>query len=935
MKLEFFADDDEVERLEAQLAAAGEARTVNLLLPLAWQVRQRDPPRALTLADEVEIKLSSAGLSGTEQSSALARLHLIRAEVHWLHGDLHLAQPPLDAALASFAALGDAIGTGDGEWLAAFVCFGRGDPAQRDAFLLLAQDHYAAARDSTRLAAAQARFVFYAAFTDPVAARLQWQALSTSQLPEHPLVEGWMYAAEGVIEGLSGNLYAPARALLRGYESMSRCGGHMHAANCAANAGSSFASLNDLASALKWGERALALARKVGSPAQTAGVCSHIANALLLLKRPGEAQIRLQEAREALAHLPPAHPINVNVLAALAELALEVGDAVAALEWAEQCELRAIAARMREQQKTALCCQARALGHMGRPDEALSKVDAALVMGQEIGNTNWQMEALRVLAELHRQHPLPDPIDLRAPSAALHYLEQALALARGIEGFLLPPALLDEAAADYASVGEAKKAYALSVESKQALLRMHSREATDRAIAMQVQGEMELMQAEMANNRKLKQAENSRLAVLEQANATLEGLGTIGREITASLNAQAVFEALHRHVQGMLDAFAFLVYFVDTACEHQTLAFGIEGGQAIKPFARELGADSVDLRCIRERDAVVVAWASGALPPIHGTDECRSAMFAPLMVGERVLGILTIQSPRPGAYGEREVAIFKSLTAYGAIALANAQAMDSLKKTQSLLVQQEKLASLGSMVAGISHELNTPIGNALVMSTTLEHNINAISREVGVGPLKRSRLDSFLATGLETSGLVTKSLQRATTLIAGFKQVAVDQTSEERRRFDLRSLIEDSTLALRALCADQLIHVVNEVPLGIECDTFPGPLSVVLGSIIQNCRAHAFNNEADKAVSIRCRTQGDRIFLEVVDNGVGMSAHVLAHVFDPFFTTKLGQGGSGIGLSVAHRLATHVLAGDLSAASAPGKGSTFTLNFPKRAPFAL
>jgi len=418
----------------------------------------------------------------------------------------------------------------------------------------------------------------------------------------------------------------------------------------------------------------------------------------------------------------------------------------------------------------------------------------------------------------------------------------------------------------------------------------------------------------------------------------LEDLGQIGREITASLSAASVIAALDRHVHGLLDATSFGIFLLDDDGKTLVSVLNVESGQPLPVERIALDDPKSNMaRCAREMAEIVIAEEPGNVNPAHvpGTLVTLSLMYAPLSVGDRLLGAMTIQSPQDNAYGEREVAILRTLCAYGAIALANAKAMDALKRAQSLLVQQEKLASLGSMVAGISHELNTPIGNALVMSTTLEHNIQALNAEVEAGPLKRSSLANFLANNSEVARLVTQSIQRATTLIAGFKQVAADQTSEQRRTFDLRSVIEESTAALRSLCASESIRVVSEIPSGIECDTYPGPLGAVVSSLIQNCRTHAFESHQSGVVFMRCKVLGECVIFEVVDDGVGMSPHVLSHVFDPFFTTKLGKGGSGIGLSVAHRIATTVLAGDLVVASTPGLGSTFTLSFAKRAPFPM
>jgi signal transduction histidine kinase len=936
--MDFFADDDEVERLEQLLGQAGDAAGIALRLPLAWQLRQRDSQRALQLAHEVEQALPAApALTEAERTRALARVRLIAAEVHWLHGDVDQAQGPLDAAQAMFAALADPIGQGDACWLAGFVQQLRAEPAQSEASVLAAQRFYAAGQDALRLAAAQARSAFYAAFRDPAAARAQWHSLMDSAPPEHPAAQSWAFAAKGVIDNLSGDLGPAAQTFLRGYEAALRCGNLNLAANCAINVSASFEALNDLAAALDWGERGLALARRIANPGRIASAGASIGETLRRLQRHAEAHARLHEALAALAHMPT-HPTYLSVLVGLAELALDTGEHSDALAWAEQAEARALAAQQREMQTKALRQQAQALGHLGRAQEALAKATVSLAMARETANAAWQMEALRVLAGLYRQHALPAPKDLAGPSAALHYMHQAVAVARAIPGYRLPDGLLADYARDLAEAGDPTAAYALEHEARLALLRTHSKEASDRAIAMQVRFEMDRLQAEAAHHRELAAAESRRAQALGSANATLEELGAIGREITASLSARAVIVALDQHVNQLLDAGSFSIYLLDAGGQTLSSTHRVEAGKSLGGRQVALDHPSSNLaRCVRERVEIVVQDEPGQLSPSHipGTLVTLSSMYAPLAVGDQVLGAMTIQSPRAHAYGERERAIFRTLCAYGAIALANAQALQELKAAQVRLAQQEKLASLGALVAGISHELNTPIGNALMTSTSLQHEFEQMVKRMSVGQVTRSGLKGFLTQGNEASALVVQSIQRAAALLDSFKQVSVDQTAQERRVFDLRMVVEDSCAALRPALERQSIALAVQVAPGIACDSFPESVGWVVRNLVHNCSVHAFERRPGGTVTLGCTQQDGMVRLSVADDGVGMSPHTLAHVFDPFFTTKLGHGRSGFGLAVCYRIASTVLGGDLSATSAPGQGSTFNLRFPLRAPFLI
>ena len=261
------------------------------------------------------------------------------------------------------------------------------------------------------------------------------------------------------------------------------------------------------------------------------------------------------------------------------------------------------------------------------------------------------------------------------------------------------------------------------------------------------------------------------------------------------------------------------------------------------------------------------------------------------------------------------------------------QTVERLTATQEELVQSEKLASLGAMVAGISHELNTPIGNTVTVASTLQAQIKDFKKLVDSGQLRKSDLAEFLGLLDEMSDVIVRSTRRAAELVASFKQVAVDRSSERRREFDVATLVHELVTALKPGMRHRDIAVSLDVPMGIECDSFPGPVGQVITNLIQNALTHAFTEEQAGTIAITVHTEGPhKVVMLVRDNGRGMDEHTLKHAFDPFFTTRLGQGGSGLGLSVSHRIAQTVLGGNLTATSTPGQGTTFTFSFLRLAP---
>lgn len=258
-----------------------------------------------------------------------------------------------------------------------------------------------------------------------------------------------------------------------------------------------------------------------------------------------------------------------------------------------------------------------------------------------------------------------------------------------------------------------------------------------------------------------------------------------------------------------------------------------------------------------------------------------------------------------------------------------------LERTQDELVHAEKLASLGSLVAGVSHELNTPIGNALTTASTLQDDAKDFQHIVAEGGIRRSALDGFLQRSVDMSALLVRSCYRAAHLISSFKQVAVDQTSEQQRQFDLLTLIEDNVASLRPSFRGASWNIEVGVPSGIKCDSYPGPLGQVLVNLIQNAALHAFESKESGLLSISATATADTIEIVLSDNGNGMTEETLERIFEPFFTTKLGKGGSGLGLAICRNIVTGVLGGQLVATSQRGAGSQFILRIPTVAPRAV
>ncbi len=265
---------------------------------------------------------------------------------------------------------------------------------------------------------------------------------------------------------------------------------------------------------------------------------------------------------------------------------------------------------------------------------------------------------------------------------------------------------------------------------------------------------------------------------------------------------------------------------------------------------------------------------------------------------------------------------------------AQRELIRKLEQAMTQLVQIEKLASLGSLVAGVAHELNTPLGNSLTVASTLKEHVQAFARLVESGEaLRRNALLDFIAHCRDAADLVEKNSRRAADLIGNFKQVAVDQTSVRRRSFDLRQALDEvlSTLQPKLKHTGHRLEVAVE--RGIVLDSFPGPLEQIVTNLVTNSLLHAFEGIEAGVIRIEAAPTGDdRVALTYTDDGVGIPQALAKRVFDPFFTTKLGGGGSGLGLYIVFNLVTAVLGGTITLSGRPGRGARFDMLLPRVAP---
>lgn len=257
-----------------------------------------------------------------------------------------------------------------------------------------------------------------------------------------------------------------------------------------------------------------------------------------------------------------------------------------------------------------------------------------------------------------------------------------------------------------------------------------------------------------------------------------------------------------------------------------------------------------------------------------------------------------------------------------------AQANDELRTAIDQLVRSEKLASLGRLVAGVAHELNTPIGIMVTVASTQQHIALDLAQALSGGTMTRSALTQFLERSQEGAELLLGSAKRAAELIQNFKQVAVDQTTDQLREFDLAGQLHEVLAVIAHVLTTTPVKLVERLESGITLHSYPGPLGQVITNLVMNAVLHGFDGGRAGTIVVTCRRLDGMAEVVVHDDGHGIPQALLDKIFDPFFTTKLGQGGTGLGLYISHNIVHGPLGGSLSVHSQPGQGTAFTLKLP-------
>jgi PAS domain S-box-containing protein len=429
---------------------------------------------------------------------------------------------------------------------------------------------------------------------------------------------------------------------------------------------------------------------------------------------------------------------------------------------------------------------------------------------------------------------------------------------------------------------------------------------------------------------------DSATAVRDETGQIIRYEGTV-RDITDQRRAEEAIAEGRRFLQQVIDTVPAVINVKDNRLRYVLMnrymagIFGVEPADAIGRTTSDLMSDRGALK-VDDSDRRVLAsgkelgffeeeyrdlsghlryWLVNKLPLLDTDGKVERIVTVGLDIGERKRGEQEMRKARDAAEA----------------------ALRNLRETQNSLIEAEKLAALGRLVAGVAHEVNNPVGISLTVASSLERKTALFASEVARGEIRRSRLNDFLETSRDASSQLVANLNRAAELITSFKQVAADRNYSDQRTFDLGDLTEQVVMSLRPGLRKHRLTLTVDCQPNLAMNSYPGPYGQVLTNLFLNAVAHAFPDGRPGTVDIKVREAGeDHVEIIFSDDGCGMSLDVRRRAFDPFFTTRRDQGGTGLGLHIVYSIVTNRLGGRLELDSEPGRGTRIQIILPRVAP---
>jgi len=489
--------------------------------------------------------------------------------------------------------------------------------------------------------------------------------------------------------------------------------------------------------------------------------------------------------------------------------------------------------------------------------------------------------------------------------------------------------------------------------------------AEDQALFLQIANHVSNALQGLQSMDRLERAVQERTAALafevaerRRAEQVQNALYQIASLSAQALDTDALSSSLHRIIGELMTAKNFLIALHHPDTREISIPYFVDEKDSAAPLARfpyGTGMCSYVLASkqaqLHDATSVRQLIASGQLQQPLGSLDIASWIGAPMLVHDQPYGVLVVQSYDPATvYTKADLDLLAFMASHVAVAIARMQADRRIRKTkealelqnaalnealhklqlaQTELVRQEKLASLGGLVAGVAHEINTPLGICVTATSHLVQELKLTREELAAGEMTEDSLNSFLDIVDQSLRIMTTNTQRAANLVRSFKQVAVDQSSNDIRNFNLRAYLNEVLLSLQPKLKGRPVKVEVDCPPDLVLDSFPGAVSQIVTNMVVNSLVHGFERDQAGRIAIRVREEGGLVSFDYADDGMGMDGAALEKLFDPFFTTKRGSGGSGLGAHILYNLVTAVLGGTVKVESAPGEGLRYCLTFPR------
>ncbi|MGZ3181795.1 MAG: GAF domain-containing sensor histidine kinase [Telluria sp.] len=449
------------------------------------------------------------------------------------------------------------------------------------------------------------------------------------------------------------------------------------------------------------------------------------------------------------------------------------------------------------------------------------------------------------------------------------------------------------------------------------------------------------------------------VAERRRAEGVQHALFQIASLSASAYDAATLSASLHKIISELISAPNFLIALYHPETKEISIPYFVDEKDEeapVKRFRYGVGMSSFVLKnkqaSLHDRESYARLVASGQITEPLGNTDITSWMGAPMLVHEQPYGVIIVQSYHPDIiYTQADLELLAFMASHVAVAIARmqadrairkanerletqnaalAEALYQLEEAQSEMVRQEKLASLGRLVAGVAHEINTPLGICVTATSHLVQELKLTREELANGEMTEDSLKQFFDIIDQSLRIMTTNTQRAAALVRSFKQVAVDQSSDDLRSFDLRSYLDEVMLSLQPKLKGRPVKVEIDCDKGVHMQNYAGAVSQIVTNMVVNSLVHGFEHEQAGHIRISARVdEDDQVVFDYSDDGIGMDADTLSKLFDPFFTTKRGTGGSGLGAHILYNLVTGALGGSVKVDSAPGKGLRYHLRFPR------